>query len=227
MGLSCSCEDFDKSEFDWWYEPGGAAAAPAWCTCCECDAPIAEGEQVQTIDHWEVYEPDEALPPDPDDSDEDLSDDDYRRISKARDEACDRLGWDDDCERFERLERVDYRCERCSDLAETIEALGYCMVPPGELIGQHCEYVEQSGGHEVIWKRDAAGVLQPHRMTRLDFAIREAGVLRRRALYFMRYGWQGTLRYRVWFPLQAAVMTRLGYHYRYLHAPHVYGWVRD
>lgn len=227
MGLSCACADFDPSEHDFWWEPGGTAPAPAGCRCCECGAAIPAGETVQTIDHMEVYDPGTEMPPHPDDADEDLSDEEYRRRERAYDDAADRLGWDGETERFVRLDRADYRCERCSDLAAAIEDLGYCMVPPGDLAAQHSEYVEQSGGHEVIWKRDRAGVLHPRRMTRWDFARRKAGELWRRACYFVRHGWRISLRYRVWFPVQAAVMTRLGYRYRYLRAPSVYGWTRE
>lgn len=61
MGLSCSCDDFDKSDFERWWEPGGKSVPPAWSRCCECNAPLPP-EKHDCIVHMEVYDPGEIEP---------------------------------------------------------------------------------------------------------------------------------------------------------------------
>lgn len=218
MGLSCAC-DFDKSECESWYEPGGKRVPPVGETCCECAAPLPAGEKAPCIVSSEVYEPDEPEPRDPyeAENDETVSDDELAEIERLHDAWRERTGWDGDTERHERVRSTDYRCERCADLAEAIEDLGYCMIAPGDLADCHTDYVAESGGHEVMWKPDAAGVWQPRRMTRWDFARRELISRRNRLIGFTWHGgWRTWLRWRVGFRLESAVMRRLGYSYRTL-----------
>lgn len=219
MGLSCECSDFDKSEYDHWWEPGGKRAPPTGQTCCECHAPLPVGETAPCIVSSEVYEPEEPAPRDPVDvdADEEMSDEEFKALERRHEDYQDRHGWDGDTERYERVRSIGYRCERCADLAEAIEDLGYCMIAPGELAECHEEYVAESGGHEVIWKPDHGGVFHPRRMTRWDFARRELRRRRNNFLYFTwRGGWRTWLRWRVWFRVESAIMRRLGYSYRTL-----------
>lgn len=229
MGLSCSCGDFDKSELDHWYEPGRRSIPSAGTRCCECDA-LLPPEPCATILLGDVYEPDAERPPHP----EDVLDDEPEDVTLARlwaqrhdameDElsAFDREhGWDSETERFERY-TTEYRCERCGGLAEAIEDLGYCMILPGALAEAHCEYVEQSGGAEMIWKRGRDGIWHPRRMTRADFAKREARRRWNRTRGFIWYGgWRTWLRYTVWAAIERRtsdpVMRALGYHRIYDH----------
>lgn len=228
MGLSCYCDDFDKSEHTKWFEPGRRSVPQPDETCCECNAPLP-AETCQSILCGEVYEPDVEMPPHPEDvlgdepSDINLArhwDQRYSAMEAERDELCDKYGWDDECERFERYS-VQHRCERCEDLASAIEDIGYCMIIPGDLMESHCEYVEQSGGAEMIWKPNRYGIWHPRRMTRTDFATREARRSARNALFFVRFGWRLWLRYTVWGAIErrtvAPVMRWLGYHNHYDH----------
>ena len=170
MGLSCSCDDFDKSECTSWWEPGRRRVPPAGETCCECCAPLP-AEPCQTILRGEVYDPGD-IEPEPRDFQPlyavtcDVLNRHLEQIEEAREDDIDawrdKHGWDSDCERFERF-TTDYRCERCEGLADAIEDLGYCMIEPGGLIDAHVEYVEQSGAPEMIWKRGRAGVWHPRR----------------------------------------------------------------
>ena len=77
------------------------------------------------------------------------------------DAHADAFGWDFDDERYERVTSSDYRCERCSDVASSIEAHGFCLIAPRELIDAHEEFVAmQNNGRRVEWmKRD--GVFHP------------------------------------------------------------------
>lgn len=225
MGLSCSCGEFDKGEYDRWWEPGRRSVPPPGTRCCECDAPLPDGEACQTILHGEVYDPGEIEPEPTEDDDPDESGEAF----DARFDAWrEKHGWDSEYERFERYTR-DYRCERCEGLADAIEDLGYCMIAPGELAEAHCEYVEQSGGAEMIWKRGRDGVLHPRRMTRWDFARREARRRVSNARYFWLHGgWKSALRYKLWPAIErrtvAPVMRALGYHRLYDHTTKRMRW---
>lgn len=177
MGLSCSCDDFDKGDYDHWWEPGGRRLPPAGTRCCECAAPLP-AEKHACIVHTEVYDPDETADPRPPHPDEVLGDkpDDsttsrhwsqrYDAMEQSHYDYADTHGWDSDYERFERTRGIDYRCERCEGLAEAIEDLGYCMIAPGDLIDCHVEYVEEHGDGNVIWKRDRFNVWQPRNKSR-------------------------------------------------------------
>lgn len=218
MGLSCSCDDFDKGDFDHWWEPGGQGTPPPGTICCECGAPVPV-EPRPCVDHMEVWEP-ANVPPAPWEIDDSKMT--YEEFLDAEDRwhaFCDEHGWDSDCERFERCASSDYRCDRCDGLVESIESLGYCAIAPGDLIDNHVEYVAEHGSHEVIWKRGRDGILNPRRMTRLDFAKREAWRRWRRIRYFVRYGWKTWLRWTVWGGIQRRtwhpVLRRLGYEFRY------------
>lgn len=187
--------------------------------------------------HGEVYDPGD-IDPEPRDFQPrhpvtcDVLNRHLEQIEDAHEDAMemwrDKHGWDSDCERFERF-TIDYRCERCEGLADAIEELGYCMIAPGDLADSHCEYVEQSGAPEMIWKRGKDGVWHPRRMTRRDFAKRE---MRRRingARYFWLYGgWKSALRYKV-APAIARrtsdpIMRALGYHRTYDHVAKRLRW---
>lgn len=222
MALSCSCDDFDKGDHDRWWEPGRPSVPPVGERCCECDAPLPQ-EPCDVIVHMEVFEPeDEPRAPWDVDANEDV---DIDEIEKTFDAYRDRNGWDDDCERYERVRSRDYRCERCAGLATSIEDLGYCMIPPGDLAEAHCDYVEQSGLPEIIWTRRADGVFHPRRMTRMDFLKRELRRRRNRARYLLlQGGWKSWLRWQV-FKIESRIMRALGYQYRYT-GNDTYGWQR-
>lgn len=239
MGLSCSCDDFDKGDHESWWEPGRRSVPPPGTCCCECDALLPAGETCQTILHGEVYDPGEIepRPQHPDDVLDDEPDDvnlrrHWRQLYRAMEDAVDdydgRHGWDGEYERFERY-TSEYRCERCEGLADAIEDLGYCMIAPGELAAAHCEYVEQSGAPEMIWRRGRDGVLHPRRMTRWDFARREARRRISNARYFWFYGgWKSALRYKLWPAIErrtvSPVMRGLGYHRLYDHVAKRMRW---
>lgn len=236
MGLSCSCEDFIKGDCEMWWQPGGRSVPPAGATCCECNAPLPP-EPAQCFEHMEVYEPEVERPqhPDNDDSLGDEPDDStlrrhwhqrYDALERAYDDFADKYGWCSDDERFEQIDRIDYRCERCEGLATALDGaadeggLGFCLIAPGRLIEAHGDYIEMSGGAEMIWKRGRDGALHPRRMTRADYAKRN---LRRRlfnARYFWLHGgWKSALRYKLWPAIErrttAPVMRSLGYHRTY------------
>ncbi|MEQ1694389.1 MAG: hypothetical protein ABL901_00980 [Hyphomicrobiaceae bacterium] len=226
MGLSCSCGDFDKSDYDRWWEPARHAVPPAGEACCECDAPLPAGLKAQAICAMEVFNPTEPCPANPDDSDEDLSDAEFKHLEQAYDAWAARNGWDSESERCERAAETCYRCERCEDLADSIEALGYCMIGPRELIECHCEYVDEHlEGPELHWVRDAAGVLHPRRMTRRDFAMRWIRQRPRRIYSFWRWSVPSRIR-GLWWRTQAAIMRRLGYRYSYDSSSKSYRYVR-
>lgn len=237
MGLSCYCDDFDKGEHDHWWEPGRTTVAPAGEQCSECNAPVG-GIQCRTICDCEVYEPDEDLPPHPEDVLGDEPDCStlsrhwcqlYDAMETYREQRETALGWDSDYERFERS-TLSYRCERCSDLAESIEDLGYCMIEPGGLPSAHEEYVEQSGKPEILWQPDRDGVLHPRRMSQWDFARREAKRRWRRAVGFVWYGgWKSWLRWRVWGRIKTRLIVPvrryLGQEYKYDYDAKKYRWI--
>ncbi len=193
MGLSCSCDDFDKADFENWWEGGYRRKAPAGITCCECGGPVEEGAEVGAIDHFEVFDPPNA-PDFPTDQRDDESDNDYEDRYKREKRLRKSLGWEDDYERYERCTGTDYRCERCDGLAESIESLGYCMIAPGDLIECHIEYAREHSGAFIKWTPDAAGVSQPHRWTKWDHIADRARQKRQSAIYFVRHGW----RYKWW-----------------------------
>ncbi len=234
MGLSCSC-DYDGDYDNGWYDRGKPSVPPPGETCCECDAPLP-AEPCQTIFFYDPYEPDGEPPPHPDDElDDEPEDANLRRhwnqlydaMERAREEWDDANGWDSDHEMYV-TETAHYRCERCEGLATALDGskdeggLGYCMIVPGELIEAHRDYIEMSGGAEMIWTRDPAGVLNPRRMTRLDFARREARRRISNARYFwLLGGWKVAIRYKLWPAIErrtaAPVMHALGYHRTYDH----------
>lgn len=235
MGLSCSCGDFDKSEHNAWFEPGRRTIPPAGTTCCECNAPLL-AEPCQTILCGEVYDLGVEPPPHPEDVLDDEPEDfnlarhwnqRYDALEREREDFCADHGWDDECGRFERFD-LQYRCERCEGLADAIENLGYCMILPGELMESHCEYIEQTGGHEMIWQPDRTGVWHPRRMTHADFAKREVRRRIRNAWFFVRFGWKSWLRYTAWGAIErhtiSPMMRGLGYHRHYDHACKALVW---
>lgn len=228
MGLSCSC-DFDKGDVETWWEPGRPQVPQAGTRCCECNAPLP-AEPHANIVRMEVFEPDEPRPSHPEDADDfdAMSDEEFDRREALYYEWANRNGWDSDYERCERVSAREYRCERCDGLATSIEALGYCMIGPGDLIEAHGEYVDgQEQGVEIIWKRDRSGVWQPRRMTKRDYAARE---VRRRwwnARYFWWHGgWKTWLRRKVLFHAERRVMRALGYEYRTNRSGSGYHWQR-
>lgn len=176
MGLSCSC-DFEKGEYERWYEPGGLRSAPSGTRCCECGAAIPEGDVVNTTFEFEVYEPEEERPewngpPEPfrwAEAEEAVAlwDEAYGLAMQAIEAAQERYdakyGFDREYERCERLAYTSFRCERCGGLAESIEDLGYCMIVPGELPEAHAEYVYEHSGANIRWVPDQNGVLNPKR----------------------------------------------------------------
>lgn len=191
MGLSCSCEDFDKGDFESWWEPGRETKAPAGVKCCECCAPIPEGDEVATILHFESYHLDDP-PRNPGEDDDDYQE----RVWEWRDNHPD---WEDDYERFERVDSVDYRCDRCDGLAASIEDLGYCLTAPGDLIDSHIEYAWEHAKRRRKWVRDAEGVFQPRDWTVLDHA--RAAV--RNAWRETKY----TIRWRIFWRVKYEIVT--------------------
>lgn len=220
MGLSCSCDDFDKRDHDSWWEPGRRSVPPAGERCCECNALLPEGEKRASIMSGEVYDPGEIEPQPrpPWDVDADEMDDDaFAAVESTWDIYCDKYGWDSDCERFERY-TSEYRCERCEDLADAIEGLGYCMIAPGDLPSAHAEYVNEHAEqrrHPIIWKPDPDGVWHPRPELAEDRMIAEITRRWRRTMSWLRWGWRSDLRWKVWFPAQTKVMRALGYELTY------------
>lgn len=225
MGLSCSCDDFDKGDCDHWWEPGRKSVPPAGTRCCECCAPLP-AVPLTCINHMEVYEPDEIelRPPHPEDVLDDEPDDcNLRRHWRQRYDAMeaeqedydDRHGWESDYERYERLISRDYRCERCEGLADAIEDMGYCMIGPGELAECHTEYVNEiakHSGHAVIWRQGKDGIWNPRPRTKADDR-RDALIRFRRRWYYrlFRGGWKHDLRWKVWEPIRWAIERRTVY----------------
>lgn len=229
MGLSCSCSDFDPSEHDSWFEPGRRSVPPAGTRCCECAATLPAGEKCATILNGEAYEPDEAtLAADPEPDEDDYPDEDGPSFDDILDAWRDRHGWCSDQDRFVHYTH-EYRCERCSGLAEAIEDMGYCMIGPGDLIDCHTEYVnevqELADGverHEIIWERRGDGVWHPRRKTDRD-RRREAVRRRWRGLVsWLRYGWKLDLKYKVWH----RVMRAAGYQFQHDYKTRKYYWAR-
>jgi hypothetical protein len=200
MGLSCECSgNFDKGEYDNWWEPGGLAVPPVGTKCCECCAPLP-AEECASFDHMEVWEPQAPWPLHPDDwpNVESLSDVEFAEAEKAFDDFNDANGFDSETERFERCVAADYRCERCSDLASSIEDLGYCLIGPGELIEDHGEFIHEHGYTPRLWRAGADGVYNPHPWRRRDKVASWVRKKRINAWYFVRYGWKHWLRWKVY-----------------------------
>lgn len=246
MILSCSCRDFDNGDFDSWWE-ASTLTAPAGTRCCECNAPIPEGTPCAGFISYEVWEPEdiEDEPPDPEHV---LGDEPecsvlsrhwehlHLEMEIAREIWFEDRGYDYDCERFERETGRQYRCDRCAGLATALDGdeneggLGFCVILPGDLIEAHRDYIEQAGRHEMIWVRDRNGVLNPRRLTRLDFAKREARRRWRNAVYIVfRGGW----RHKVAMAQAKTVgrtihviTSRLGYVYHYDCDAKTYRWTR-
>lgn len=237
MGLSCSCDDFDKSDHDNWWEPGRRSVPPPGTKCCECCAPLPD-EPLTCVIHMEVYDPGDDIEPEPRDftPPHPVTSNSLGMIAEhceemhedAMEDYRDRYGWDDECERFERVASKDYRCERCEGLVAAIEDLGYCMIAPGDLVDNHVEYVAEHGQHEIGWRPGRDGVWHPRRLTRLDFAKREARRRWRNAVYIvLQGGWKHKLR-GAWIRSRGFVerktMPRLGYVYRYDHEAKRHRW---
>jgi hypothetical protein len=201
MILSCSCEDFDKSDYDRWWEPGGMAVPPSGSRCVECRAPLSD-EPCESFDHMEIWEPVDQQPPHPDTLPEyeqlKLSDADFTAMEIAHEDWLDDHGWDDECERFERCTGSDYRCGRCSDLAASIVDLGYCLIGPGELIDDHMEFIRKHGLAPRIWRADDGGTLNPHPVHPRDYVASWVRRTRLSMRHFLRYGWKPWLRWRVY-----------------------------
>ena len=200
MGLSCECSDFNKGDYANWWELGGLAIPPAGTKCCECGAPLL-AEECQSFDHMEVWEPEGELPhPDtlPDEEQVKLSEAKFDAMERAYHGFLDAHGWDSETERYELCTGSDYRCERCSDLAASIEDLGYCLIAPSELIEDHGEFISEHGYAPRLWRAGPDGVLNPYPWRRRDHV---AAWLRRKYLntrYFLRYGWKLWLRWKVY-----------------------------
>lgn len=227
MGLSCSCGDFDKSDYESWWELGRRSSPDAGSKCCECDAPLSPDDKHQCFVESEAFEPETDRPEDPDYIADELTDDEYDRRLKVLEDWDDANGWEWDTERCERVVAYQYRCERCEGLADAIEDLGYCMIGPGELIENHYEYVEVQGGRDVIWKRDADGVFHPRQPTWWDNIKQAAHTNRRRVSSFVRYGWKSWLLYKVWWPVRDRSMKSLGYRRGYNYEARCATWIRD
>lgn len=247
MGLSCSCDDFDPSEHESWWEPGRPSVPPAGARCCECCTPLPVGEECKTIWHGEVYDPGEIEPQPraPWDVDAgEMDDAAFAAVEDAWDAYCDKYGWDSDRDRFERFD-TSYRCERCSDLATALDGderdggMGFCMIAPGDLRAAHTEYVnevqEMAPGvvrREIIWKQGRDGVWSPQRKTAADKRREDIARRWRNAKFWLRHGWRSDLRYKVWHPAQTRVMRALGYRYTYIRhdaatRKSIYRWQRD
>jgi hypothetical protein len=144
----------------------------------------------------EVWEPEGSPPPHP----EDLPDTEYEALSQAeatvmedaRDAWQDKHGWDSDTERYERCIGADYRCERCEDLADSIEALGYCMIGPGDLISSHLEFIHEHHYAERKWTENKDGVLNPVPWNRMDY-FRDW-----RRKKWRSFSWKAKLSYWTW-----------------------------
>jgi hypothetical protein len=196
MALSCSCSDFDKSELDKWWERDGREVPPDGARCCECNAPL---EQVpcECFARYETYEPKGEPPPHPDD----LPDEEFERLTKTEVWSMEALwddwqsdhGWDADCERYERVTDVLYRCERCSDHASIYEDLGYCTIEPGKLIEANAEYISWTGAAPRKWVPDATGRLDPRPLTRPERLARRIKAIRPRVRWYCVYGWKRDL----------------------------------
>lgn len=96
-------------------------------------------------------------------------------------------GFDDEGRRCERVVARDYRCERCGDLADSIEELGYCTIHMGQLIEAHMEFIEEHGLAPMVWRKDRDGVLNPVRLTRMEIMRRDVMDAYRRAIFNLRY----------------------------------------
>lgn len=227
MGLSCSCGDFDKSDCERWWELGIRSSPDAGRKCCECDALLTPSDKFQCFIESEVFEPATERPEDPDYIADELTDEEYDQRRRALEDWEDDNGWDWETERCERVVAHQYRCERCEGLAEAIEDLGYCMIGPGELIENHYEYVEVSGGRDVIWKRDTDGVFHPRQPTWWDNFKQAVKTTRRRVSSFVRYGWKSSLRYNVWWPIRDRSMKAIGYRRGYNYEARCVTWIRD
>lgn len=243
MGLSCSC-DYDWDGESPWYEPGGFRVPTAGAACCECHAHLPAGEPAQAIDRYDPYEPEGEPPPYP----EDVLDDEpecavlarhwgqmYDAMGQSREDWEEAHGWHSENECYVE-ESTEFRCDRCAGLATALDGsakeggLGYCMILPGELVDNHVEYVAEHGQHEIGWWPGRDGVWQPRRLSRLDFAKREARRRWRNAAYIMfQGGWKWKLRtawYRTGGRIPGKVMPRLGYVYRYDYERKRHYWTR-
>lgn len=232
MTLYCSCADFEKSEHEKWWEPGRRSIPPSGARCCECGALLPEGEARASILEGEVYDPYdiEPMPRSPWDVDADeMTDEEFAAVERAWDAYCDKHGWDSETKRFERFD-IAYRCERCGDLADAIEDMGYCMLAPGSLIEAHEEYVNEvqefATGivrREIVWRRDKSGVWNPRRKTVWDHRREAARRLYCRVRGFVWYGgWRRFVEFTVWHRMMRAA----GYRYHYDYKTKTYGWQR-
>lgn len=225
MTLSCSCTDFDPAEHDSWWEPGRASIPPPGSRCCECNALLPDGEKRQTILAHTVVEPKEPMPEWPYNAE---ADEEEERLEAAWVAWAERNGWDSETERCVET-AAEHRCERCGDLADAIEDMGYCMIAPGSLIEAHEEYVndvqELADGvvrREIIWTKDKAGVWNPRRKTDADRRREARRRLWSRTKAYARYGWKLDLQYKVWH----RVMRWSGYQYHYDYEAKRYHWKR-
>lgn len=219
MTLSCSCAEFDPSEHDSWWEPGRRSVPPAGARCCECNAPLPDGERCPTILSHTVVETEEPEPPDfatVEDEDE------AERLEAAWEAWAERNGWNSDHDRCETSEAF-HRCERCGDLADAIEDMGFCMIEPGDLISAHEEYVNETqelapgvARREIIWAKNKDDVWHPRRKTAADKRREEIRRRWRNAKYWLRYGWMSDLRWKVLFPARTRIMCALGYEWTYV-----------
>lgn len=227
MTLSCSCPDFDPSEHESWWEMGRPSVPPPGSRCCECNALLPYGEQCQTILAHTVVEPDEPHPEWPHNAETD--EEEEERFEAAFDAWAERNGWNSETERCEASD-ASYRCERCGDLSDAIEDMGFCMIAPGSLMESHEEYVndvqELAPGvirREIVWRRDKAGVWHPRRKTVWDHRREAAWRLYCRVRGFVWYGgWRRFVEFTVWH----RVMRAAGYQYHYDYATKTYGWQR-
>lgn len=185
MGLSRSGCDFDPSDFDRWWEMGRTHIPPAGRRCIECNAPLPQ-EPCGCIIHHEVSGFDGEEPTQADDEDDDAFDE---RLEKFQTDN----GWNWDAERYERVSGRDYRCGRCSGLAESYEEEGYDFIAPGDLIECNIQYAEDHGGKRLKWVADASGVLNPRPWSIFDHVALRVRRARFETGYFIRYGWRWQL----------------------------------
>jgi hypothetical protein len=159
MPLECSCDDFRKCDHDYWYEGWSLGAPASNSRCCECGALVSKiPDYVQSILEYETYIPEGY---------------DYEKNHDEFVESDEHgKNYDHDCERFERWVHTHFRCERCTDIAEAIQSLGYCEILPGDLIDSYSEYLELNDLKPVKWVVDYDGVLHPMKFTKFDYFMK-------------------------------------------------------
>ena len=232
MGLSCACYDFDKGDYERWWESASNRRPPSGTRCCECGAPLPTDEKAICFAEWEVFNPAIPEPPSADNEQEcgfppypqfrwrsSYTPEEREEIRIATAEWEQEYGpaiefyrqqredWESDNgwdDEYQRCERITEYRFRCDRCQGLAEAI--------EELG-YCTlgpdevidaHIEYAEEHSGVKLKWAndRGTFNPRRWNRADYVEDAANRFWSRIRFYILYGWKLTLRYKIIWPIE-------------------------